>query len=102
MSGDLQMGISSRICPQCGNTLAPDELNCSICGSRYVEQAEIEPTQRSATANVGRINTSMSSVGQAQYAFSPSTPYENTAHNSAEQRSAALSTDGQIAPSPQG
>ena len=63
------MSISSRICPQCGNALAPDELNCSICGSRYVEQVEIEPAQRSATANLGRINTSMSSVGQAQYAF---------------------------------
>src|SRR5579863_9160785 len=101
MSGDLQMGMSSRICPQCGNALALDELNCHICGSRYVDQAGIELTPRTATANLGRINTSMSTVGQAQYAFSPATPYGNAANQSAEQGSGALPTDGHIAPTSQ-
>jgi len=95
------MGISSRICPQCGNALAPDELKCSICGSSYVEQAEMEATQRSATANLGYTNTSISSAGQAQYAFSPATPYGNVAYTEPGQRPAALSTNEQFAPPPQ-
>ncbi len=95
------MAMSSRICPQCGNALAPDELNCHICGSRYEAQAQKEPTQRSTGANLGRVNTSTSSVEQAQYAFSTATPSGNTAYNSLDQRSTTLPTDGQIAFTPQ-
>ncbi|MEO8955300.1 MAG: family 16 glycoside hydrolase [Ktedonobacteraceae bacterium] len=95
------MSMSSRICPQCGSALAPDALNCSICGLRYVEQAELEPTQRSATANMGRTNTSLSSAGQAQYAFSPATPYGNAAYSVPEQSPATSpTTNGQSAPPP--
>lgn len=31
------MSMSSRICPQCGNAFGPDEMNCSVCGLRYVD-----------------------------------------------------------------
>ncbi len=95
------MSMSSRICPQCGNALAPDELNCSICGLSYVKQAEIDPTQRSATANLGHTNTSISSGEQAQYAFSPAMRYGNATYISPEQRSAASPANGQYASPPQ-
>ena len=95
------MSMSSRICPQCGNALAPDELDCSICGSRYMEQAAMEPTQRSATANMGRPNTPMSYAGQAQYAFSPVTPYGNATYSVPEQSpTTSPTTNGQFAPPP--
>lgn len=45
------MGISGRICPQCGNALGPDAVNCSICGLRYVDTTNQEWLKPAASAS---------------------------------------------------
>lgn len=39
------MGSLNRICPQCGVPLAPNEIFCSNCGTRFTEQTVTGPTR---------------------------------------------------------
>ncbi len=87
------MGIPNRICPQCGNPLAPSEMYCSNCGTRYMESAEIDPTQRASSSNQGQgpANPSPTPMEPTQYAGSSSSSpygsslYSNTAYGSGGQ-----------------
>lgn len=94
------MGMSSRICSQCGNALALDETKCHICGTEYME-----PVRRVATANLRRTNLQTSNNDKPNYAGFPQSSFGNMPYNPQEQRNAApLSGNaqpGQLSPSPE-
>lgn len=68
------MSTPNRICKQCGIPLAPGEMFCSNCGTRYVEPAVIEPTQyagssaSSPSQYPGVSNPSQPQIEPTQYA----------------------------------
>src|SRR5579863_8293888 len=66
------MGVSNRICSQCGFLLSPGEVFCSNCGTNYTEPEMNEPTQRAFPPLQTAYN---SSLEPAQYANPPLSPY---------------------------
>ena len=91
------MGMSSRTCPQCGNSLASVETMCDICKTQY-----IEPNRRAASANLRRTSLKRSTDEQAQLAALPSASYGNTLSSSQVQRNVTpLAVDAQSTPLPE-
>ena len=65
------MSTPNRICPQCGQPLAPGEAFCSNCGSRYFEPPMLEPTQLSSSSYPGASSPSQSPIAPTQPAPPP-------------------------------
>src|SRR2546422_2849999 len=67
------MSMANRICKQCGTPLAPSEMFCSTCGTRYMEPAMSEPTQYASSSQYpnqypGTPNPSQPQIEPTQYA----------------------------------
>jgi hypothetical protein len=78
------MSMSNRVCQQCGTPLAPGEMYCSNCGTRYTEPGGVDPTQR--TTYPGAPNPNQPPIEPPQYAGSgptPSSPYNSLPYGNA-------------------
>jgi len=72
------MSMSNRVCQQCGTPLAPGEMYCSNCGTRYTEPGGVDPTQRASYP--GAPNPNQPPIEPTQYAGpgpTPSSPYNS-------------------------
>jgi hypothetical protein len=79
------MSVSNRICPQCEASLAPNEIFCSNCGTRYTELTSVEslpdasPYQVEPTHYAGQALSSSSNVGSPNADYAPS-PLSNVGY----------------------
>ena len=84
------MGSLNRICPQCGVPLAPTEMFCSNCDTRFTEQTVIGPTRFALLPTQG------SSIPDQPSSIEPvpsgSFNYGNTSEFTAPGYSSTLST----------
>ncbi len=72
------MSMSNRVCQQCGTLLAPGEIYCINCGTRYTEPGGVDPTQRASYP--GAPNPNQPPIEPTQYAGpgpTPSSPYNS-------------------------
>src|SRR2546425_208734 len=58
----------SRICQQCGTSLAQNEEFCNNCGRRYTGSVMIDPAQYSSSLRQSPSNPSLPQIEPAQYA----------------------------------
>src|SRR5215470_9208519 len=73
------MSIANRVCQQCGTPLAPGEMYCSNCGTRYTEPGGVDPTQLSMYP--GAPSSNQSPIEPTQYAGpgpTPASPYNSS------------------------
>jgi hypothetical protein len=78
------MSMSNRVCQKCGNPLAPGEVYCSNCGTRYSEPGAVEPTQRASSSYPGVSSPGQPPIEPTQYAgpaSTPSSPYAGSPYD---------------------
>ena len=64
----------NRICPQCGVPLAPNEMFCGNCGTRYTEQTATGPTRSASSPTQESSNTDQPSIIEPTQHAGPSSP----------------------------
>src|SRR5947207_2201848 len=74
------MAVSNRTCLECGTLLAPNEMFCSNCGTRYIEPTSTGP----ASSSPYQIEPTQY-VGPSSTAPYGGNPYATTAYGSADQ-----------------
>ena len=90
------MSMSNRVCQQCGTPLAPGEMYCSNCGTRYTEPGGVGPTQRASYS--GAPNPNQPPIEPTQFAGpgpTPSSPYNSPPYGNTPYASPATSYGSQ-------